>query len=848
MFLAGHFSMCDGEEMAYVRDAGLDFAAPLCLAATFALQRDLVKQEVVPAAGSWDQATTTWNELPCTGGLTSWRRASADTPICVGSCDAMQTDGPRPSFCPPKYTTTAELPSLCGTPLPPGDPALIGQTFVEEMQRTYTIPCGGSDESSVASGGAPPLAANSCREAFCPAGTVEPSKVASCESDCQKHPNFCADTCEHCMDGGDCSSACLSCRFECQAACECDQYCHPLIQDAALCHEQGAQWTKVVSQNFDNIENAMMTLLEISTTEGWVDVMYAATDATGAYTQPLRGTNHGIYIPLFVIWIFLSFMFLLNLGVGVIVDKFMDMRESGKEMLTPSQKTWKKTRMALYGQSQVFSMENLHLLQYPQRKVYDFVEHRFFENTIMAAIVINTIVMALKVFPEPAANWDDSLAVINYIFAGIYTIEAGLKLYAYRANYYNSSWNCFDFFCVVATLLGFFIAEAMPDAPNVAPIMSVLRIFRIARLFRILKFMKGLNRLFMALMLSLPKLVNVVGILLLFLVLFSILGVQLFATTKLSETLNDHGNFQNFWRAFTTLFRASTGEAWNEIMHDLGKTEVDFFREKSWCAPADLYDTSDNFQLLKDKCLIEFPNSCVVTFWDRNLIPYIYWVLYTLLIGLVVMNLVISVILDGYEEGKQDDTATILVCQNLWPKYDPDHRMSIPLKEAVVFIAECVKEITGKELGITEGLEKMPIRYARAFDLAVGRNMSGQVHYKSAARQAIRFVAVISHPNPEDVLMELDDTDGKLDGKDKRRLKDLESRMQTGLMPGSQTEANTPADEQWGRAEQPLCAQVAAIKMQRMFRDRKVWQTRAFQGKPEVVKEEELVLVPPVAG
>merc|ERR1711959_699678 len=102
-------------------------------------------------------------------------------------------------------------------------------------------------------------------------------------------------------------------------------------------------------------------------------------------------------------------------------------------------------------------------------------------------------------------------------------------------------------------------------------------------------FLKGLNRLFMALVISLPKLVNVVLILLLLLILFSILGVSLFSTAKKGETLNVHGNFDNFPVAFITLLRASTGEAWNEVIHDLAKTQMDFFDGDDWCAPAGLF-------------------------------------------------------------------------------------------------------------------------------------------------------------------------------------------------------------------------------------------------------------------
>jgi len=823
MFLKGQLEVCDIDSIAFLRDAGQDFTAPLCLAGSFAEQRDrVISGEGVVASGTWNATAGTWEGAGCAPGLTAWQRPSADTPICIAACDPFDSGESRsPSFCPRRYVTMEELPSMCGAPLPPGDPGLIGEAFVSEMQRSYVVPCGGSTaESALAEtmdgdfyDDLSPAAAVSCRQAFCPEETSK-VKAAACEEDCKIHPYFCADVCKGCDSHSTCSGACLSCRSECRAACECD-FCRPVSKDAALCHEQGGQWTAVVSQNFDNVFNAMLTLLEISTTEGWVDVMYAAADSVDVYVQPLRDTNFLFYAPLFVVWIFLSFMFLLNLGVGVIVDKFMSMRMSGQELfLTEAQKKWKMSRKNLYGRALVYNLENLHRLPPNRRRIYDIVESPLFDNFIMTCIVLNTIIMCMKVFPEPTRIWEEVFGSFNYAFAAIYTAEAMLKLLAYRFNYFRSSWNCFDLFCVAATFAGLALQFGFPDGPNVGPIMSVLRIFRVARLFRLLKVLKELNRLFLALLLSVPKLVNVVGILLLLLVLYSILGVQLFATAKASETLNEHGNFQDFWRAFTTLFRASTGEAWNQIMHDLGKDEVDFFREGTWCAPADLYDwqSAHGYEILQSKCLIEHPSSCVQTLWGWNILPQLYWVGYILIVGQVVMNLVISVILDGYEEVKEDATQSFEVCKRLWPKYDPDLRMSLPMKEALKFIWEATKQVVAQDgaMDCPDDLTKIPMKFAKAMDLfATGQN--GKVHFKVAVRQVLRFVAVLEHPDKPDIVKELNETDNYLSRREAKRLRALEGKAHFNDGKRSNSEEAVQED---------ITARIAAMKVQKVYRAR----------------------------
>lgn len=53
--------------------------------------------------------------------------------------------------------------------------------------------------------------------------------------------------------------------------------------------------------------------------------------------------------------------------------------------------------------------------------------------------------------------------------------------------------------------------------------------------------------------------------------MFVILAMNLFAPIKLQTYLNDDVNFQRFGVAFLSLFRASTGEDWTNLMADLSR-------------------------------------------------------------------------------------------------------------------------------------------------------------------------------------------------------------------------------------------------------------------------------------
>ncbi len=54
--------------------------------------------------------------------------------------------------------------------------------------------------------------------------------------------------------------------------------------------------------------------------EGWSDIMYAASDATGKHMQPERDANRYIAL-LFIIAQLIAAFFMLNLVIGVTISK-----------------------------------------------------------------------------------------------------------------------------------------------------------------------------------------------------------------------------------------------------------------------------------------------------------------------------------------------------------------------------------------------------------------------------------------------------------------------------------------------------------------------------------------------
>ncbi|PCI31098.1 hypothetical protein COB52_00380 [Candidatus Kaiserbacteria bacterium] len=166
--------------------------------------------------------------------------------------------------------------------------------------------------------------------------------------------------------------------------------------------------------------------------------------------------------------------------------------------------------------------------------------HPLFDGFIITCIILNTIVLALKFYDEPK-ELPGILEIINYVFAGIFTLEAIIKLFAFGKGYFQDGWNVFDFIIVVGTFGGIILTET--TTVSVGPQTTLIRAFRIGRIFRLIKKAKQLRVIFNTFVITIPSLANVGSLLVLLLYVYSILGVSMFAEIKLQETLNEHANF-----------------------------------------------------------------------------------------------------------------------------------------------------------------------------------------------------------------------------------------------------------------------------------------------------------------
>ncbi|KAG2498044.1 hypothetical protein HYH03_003805 [Edaphochlamys debaryana] len=415
------------------------------------------------------------------------------------------------------------------------------------------------------------------------------------------------------------------------------------------------QWINPIA-NFDNVGIAMLTLFQVSTLSLWVDIAFSAVDATRVEQQPVWNHNP-VFVLYFIVAIVICTFFVLNLFIGVTLDKFAELQEEQKMggiFLTPSQQTWVDTQKSLLKADPPMMPpppENRF-----RRWAHSLITSREADWLIMGAILVNVVFMAM-VHVDMNDTWQYVMSYSNLVFTAIFTVEASLKLIAFGPRtYFRDAWNAFDFFVTLISVAS--VAMDFSDAQSLS-FMPVLRVLRVVRVLRLIRGAKGIRKLLRTLLYSLPALANVGGVMLLFFFIFAVIGVSLFAGIKYGEALDSHANFDSFFNAMMLLFRMITGESWDQIMQDCMITSdcilltQDYtvtapdgtnttLTEGAWFSPGASELEGVPADILDNKCPLS-PFAAVV-----------YFPLFVVLCTFILLQLVIAVLLENLTTTEAD--------------------------------------------------------------------------------------------------------------------------------------------------------------------------------------------------
>ena len=223
-----------------------------------------------------------------------------------------------------------------------------------------------------------------------------------------------------------------------------------------------------------------------------------------------------------------------------------------------------------------------------------WVESASVQNFIAILIVANAITLGLETVPLARETFGAWMVGFERIVLAVFVIEIALKLLAFGPRFFRDAWNVFDFVIVAMALL--------PATGT----LSILRALRILRLLRLLHALPRLRLIVEGVARVLPDMGWVFALLMLVFYIFAVLGTKLYGA--LFPEL-----FGNVGMSFFTLFQVMTLESWS---------------------------TGVARPVMK-----EFPGS------------YLYFVPFVLVTSFLIVNMVIGVVVNGFQAVMQGEEA-----------------------------------------------------------------------------------------------------------------------------------------------------------------------------------------------
>uniref|UniRef100_A0A3B4ZPD3 Sodium channel protein n=1 Tax=Stegastes partitus TaxID=144197 RepID=A0A3B4ZPD3_9TELE len=414
---------------------------------------------------------------------------------------------------------------------------------------------------------------------------------------------------------------------------------------------QEARWVNV-KVNYDNVGSGYLSLLQVATFKGWMDIMYAAVDSREVEEQPSYEINLYMYM-YFVIFIIFGSFFTLNLFIGVIIDNFNQQKKKMNKdiFMTEEQKKYYDAMKKLGSkkpQKPIPRPANL-----IQGVVFDFISQQFFDIFIMVLICLNMVTMMVET-DNQSAEKEDFLFKVNVAFIVVFTGECVLKLFALRQYFFTNGWNVFDFIVVILSIAGTMLSDLIEKYFVSPTLFRVIRLARIGRILRLIKGAKGIRTLLFALMMSLPALFNIGLLLFLIMFIFSIFGMSNFAYVKKESGIDDIFNFETFGGSIICLFQITTSAGWDGLLLPM------LNREPPDCDP----DFENPGTDVKGNC--GNPGMSMMFFCSYIIISF-----------LVVVNMYIAIILENFNVAQEESGDALCeddfdMFNETWEKFDVD--------------------------------------------------------------------------------------------------------------------------------------------------------------------------------
>ncbi|XP_068426059.1 sodium channel protein type 2 subunit alpha-like [Clinocottus analis] len=424
-------------------------------------------------------------------------------------------------------------------------------------------------------------------------------------------------------------------------------------------------WTKV-KVNFDNVGLGYLSLLQVATFKGWMEIMHAAVDSRGVEEQPIREINLYMYL-YFVVFIIFGSFFTLNLFIGVIIDNFNQQKRkmSGQDIfMTEEQKKYYNAMKKLGSkkpQKPIPRPANI-----IQAFFFDLVSKQAFDILIMMLIIVNMVTMMVET-DEQSERMETILNKINLVFIVIFTTECLIKIFALRCYFFTVAWNIFDFVVIILSIVGIVLADIIEKYFVSPTLFRVIRLARIGRVLRLIRAAKGIRTLLFALMMSMPALFNIGLLLFLVMFIYAIFGMANFAYVKKQDGIDDMFNFETFGNSMICLFQISTSAGWDNLLSPIMASSP-------------------------EECDLYFVNTGTNTRGNCGSpsVGIAFFVSYIIISFLIVVNMYIAIILENFSVATEESTEPLSeddfeMFYEVWEKFDSEATQFIEFSMLSIF-------------------------------------------------------------------------------------------------------------------------------------------------------------------
>uniref|UniRef100_A0A6Q2X1V3 Sodium channel protein n=1 Tax=Esox lucius TaxID=8010 RepID=A0A6Q2X1V3_ESOLU len=282
-----------------------------------------------------------------------------------------------------------------------------------------------------------------------------------------------------------------------------------------------------------------------------------------------------------------------------------------------------------------------------RKTCFQIVEHSWFESFIIFMILLSSGALAFEdIYIEQRKVIKVVLEYADKIFTYIFILEMALKWIAYGfKKYFTNYWCWLDFLIVDISVIVSLAANALGYSDFAA--IKSLRTLRALRPLRALSRFEGMRVVVNALIGAIPSIMNVLLVCLIFWLIFSIMGVNLFAG-KYGRCVNRTGYIYNV----SMINNMTECKAMNDTQFYWTKVKVNFDNVgagylallqvatfKGWM---DIMYAAVDSRAVEEQPIREI-----------NMYMYLYFVIFIIFGSFFTLNLFIGVIIDNFNQQKR---------------------------------------------------------------------------------------------------------------------------------------------------------------------------------------------------